>query len=129
MFPSSSTRPLSRSYFCTDHRQTNQPISTLSLIAKVGSISSNAQADNWQAQDKGYRRLYAEVSHEEFLEASPGPAAGSKGKSTTRKETNSKHPTQLLSPQILDPHLGLLDVLENHSLFTYQVRLVGVRCG
>lgn len=98
-------------------------------ITQVGIISSNNQTDNWQAQDRLYRELYAAVSHDDFLRASTAAASGAgrggqvvmvgAGKSV---ETGGKEGApELVSPLVLHPHLGLVDVLENHTCFTYQV--------
>ncbi|CAM9416812.1 unnamed protein product [Ectocarpus sp. 6 AP-2014] len=96
---------------------------------EVGVISSNNQTDNWLAQDKYFRQLYAATPHDDFLDASAaaaaaagggggGPVAGA-GKSVKGRW---KGPVKLLSPLVLHPHLGLMDVLENHTCFTYQAR-------
>lgn len=74
---------------------------------QVVTISSNAQEKNWWDQDQHYRRMYASISYEQFMRAATaggGDAAGDFG-----------------SPQVLDPHLGLVDVMANHTLFNYQV--------
>ncbi|CAN0293242.1 unnamed protein product, partial [Ectocarpus fasciculatus] len=96
------------------------------LYDEVGVISSNNQTDNWQSQDKYFRELYAATSHDDFLEASAaagaaggggGGAVAGAGKSVKGRR---KGPRKLLSPLVLHPHLGLMDVLENHTCFTYQ---------
>lgn len=85
------------------------------VVEQVCTISSNAQASNWLAQDRYYRRLYAAVGHDDFLRASMIVAAG-------RGAIEGEPLPQLSSWKVLDPHLGLMDVLENHALFTHQVR-------
>lgn len=79
-------------------------------------------------QDKYYRQLYAATSHDDFLEASAAAAAagGGGGGGAVAGAGKSvkgrwKGPRKLLSPLVLNPHLGLMDVLENHTCFTYQV--------
>lgn len=91
-------------------------------------MSSNAQTDLWQAQDKDYRRLYAATTHEDFLKASTAVAGGGVG---AAKTTVGKA-TLILSSRVLNPHLGLMDMLENHALLMYQVgsfSMVGLLTG
>ncbi|CAN0506181.1 unnamed protein product, partial [Ectocarpus sp. 12 AP-2014] len=98
------------------------------LYDEVGVISSNNQTDNWQAQDKYFRQLYAATPHDDFLDASAAAAAaGGGGGGAVAGAGKSvkgrwKGPVELLSPLVLHPHLGLMDVLENHTCFTYQAR-------
>lgn len=68
--------------------------------------------ENWLSQDKHYRKIYAEVKHDDFLNASAAVAGGGEGGS-------------LISSSILNPHLGLVDVLKNQTCFDYQVLSVG----
>lgn len=90
---------------------------------QICATSSNAQTDFWQAQDKEYRQLYAATSHEDFLKASAAMTGGGAG---AAKSTGGEAPL-LLSSRVLNPHLGLVDVLENHALLTYQVGSFSVR--
>ncbi|CAM9117852.1 unnamed protein product [Scytosiphon promiscuus] len=98
------------------------------LYDEVGTISSNNQMVNWQSQDRRYRELYAAVSHDDFLRASAAAVSGASveeavaatGKS--EGEGGEEGAPQLVSPLVLHPHLGLMDVLENHTCFTYQAR-------
>lgn len=84
------------------------------------TISSNTQAKNWLGQDRQYRRLYASVGHDDILRASAVVAAG---RGAVGGGSGDGEPLpQLPSWKVLDPHLGLMDVLENHALFTHQVR-------
>ncbi|CAM9531104.1 unnamed protein product [Ectocarpus sp. 12 AP-2014] len=98
------------------------------LYDEVGVISSNNQSDNWKAQDKYFRQLYAATPHDDFLDASAAAAAaGGGGGGAVAGAGKSvkgrwKGPVKLLSPLVLHPHLGLMDVLENHTCFTYQAR-------
>ncbi|CAN0352712.1 unnamed protein product [Ascophyllum nodosum] len=103
-----------------------QTMMSSGLYDELGIVSSNAQADNWQAQDKQYRRIYAAVDHDAFLCAASevaasgvigGVSAAVAGKGVGGKKSN---PPPLLPWKVLDPHLGLMDVLENHALFTHQ---------
>lgn len=96
----------------------------------MGVISSNNQTDNWQAQDRHFRQLYAATTHDDFLKASAAAAAVVGGGATTTLEAgksvkggkgSKRAGSTLVSPLVLQPHLGLMDVLENHACFTYQV--------
>lgn len=90
------------------------PVGCPPVVEQMCTVSSNAQASNWLAQDRHYRRLYAAVGHDDFLRASTIVAAG-------RGAVVGEPLPQLPSWKVLDPHLGLMDVLENHSLFIHQV--------
>ncbi|CAM9142851.1 unnamed protein product [Pylaiella littoralis] len=117
------------------------------LYDEVGVISSNNQTVNWQAQDKRYRQLYGAVAHDDFLKASAavatatatatataaGGGAGGGGGDGAAVKTEGKSVKEgdgkrggggvtPVSPLVLEPHLGLMDVLENHKCFTFQAR-------
>lgn len=76
---------------------------------QVATISSNAQAEHWQSQDQDYRKMYAAVKHEDFVQA------------LAAYDANGGTEGHMLPPCVLNPHLGLVDVLGNHTLCTYQV--------
>ncbi|CAM9870459.1 unnamed protein product, partial [Hapterophycus canaliculatus] len=98
-----------------------QTMMAAGLYDEVAVISSNNQTDNWQAQDRHYRELYAAVSHDDFLRASAAAASGAgagagaegavvrAGKSI--KKGGKRGAPELVSPLVLHPHLGLVDVL------------------
>lgn len=97
-------------------------------------ISSNNQTDNWQAQDRHFRQLYAATTLHDFLKASAAAAAlvggGATATATVEAGKGGKRAggSTLVSPLVLQPHLGLMDVLENHTCFTYQVIDVSTAC-